>query len=89
MTDSLDDRLIRLEASHGAQRRAWVVAAAKRVELHDADLAVKLTDRTRIATSGDADRAVEAFTVGEQHRHGGRRSSMRWADPHEDLRGQV
>jgi hypothetical protein len=65
MTDSIDERLLRLEEDRDTQRQRWIAAAAKNAGLHDPGLAVQLIDRTRIATAGDADRAVAAFA--EQH----------------------
>jgi hypothetical protein len=65
MTDSIDERLTRIEEDRDQQRQRWIAAAAQTAGLHDPGLAVRLIDRSRIATSGDADRAVEAFT--EEH----------------------
>ena len=81
---SVDERLLALEQDRDTQRQCWVATAAKDAGLHDPSLAVKLIDRTRITTSGDADREVAAFaeahpymkpeqiTVEEQRRRWGK-----------------
>jgi hypothetical protein len=58
MTPDIDARLDRVEQAHAAQRREWIAAAAERHRVHDADIAIRLVDPTRIADEGDADRAV-------------------------------